>query len=107
MRALKPRHAAALALVGWYLVAPGAHSMTHDYMGGVLFSRWYRLGVLETAAQCDQALQIVKARVASVYDKELRSGHKLTFQFGDAAECSDYPSESNLPKASSSDPIRP
>ena len=95
---MKLRHAAPLALVGWNFVAPGGQA-THDYMGGALFSRWYRLGVFETAAQCDQALRVVQARVAKAYDKERLSAHRLTFQFGVEAECDDDPTRSNLPEA--------
>jgi hypothetical protein len=98
MAPMSLRHAAALALLSWYLVAPGRQT-THDYMGGALFSRWYRLGVFETGAQCDQALRVVQARVAKAFEKERLSAHRLTFQFGVEAECDDDPAQSNLPEA--------
>jgi|SRR5208282_64820 len=104
---MKPRHAAALALVGWYLVAP-SDNWVHDAGGdAVLSAQWYKLGVFETEAQCDKALQNVKARVDAAYEKERRSGHKLKFQMGDGAECDDGPSQMNLPTFDSSNPVSP
>jgi hypothetical protein len=106
---VKPCHAAALALVGWYLIAPSDH-WAHDDAGGAIATRWYRLGVFDTAAQCDQALRKVKARVDAAFDKERRAGHKLTFQMGDGASCESdekSPSLVNLPVADPSNPISP
>ncbi len=45
---MKPRHAAALALVGWYLMvpAPGNESAPLQY--------WSQLGSYDTAKACEQ-----------------------------------------------------
>ena len=82
------RHAAALALVGWYLMAPSGDFVS-DGAGGSLPAKMVRLGTFETEAQCDQALQAVKKRVAAAYSKQRKSSRYPTFQIGDAAECDD------------------
>jgi hypothetical protein len=49
---MKPRHAAALALVGWYLIAPpvGVDNKTHsDWPLRI----WDRVGSYDNAEQCD------------------------------------------------------
>lgn len=40
------RHAAALALVGWYLMVP------HPYFIGIPIANWQRRAVFDTKAQC-------------------------------------------------------
>jgi hypothetical protein len=50
---MKLRHAAALALTGWYLMippAPGTKSVPP-------LSKWVRLHEFVTAAQCEQAME--------------------------------------------------
>jgi len=96
---MRLRHAAALAVLGWYLMAPG-NQFAHDAAGGLIPTKWYRLGSFETEAQCDQALKALKTKVAAAYSKQRKSGHRLTFQMGDNAECDDAkltPSLSNWP----------
>jgi hypothetical protein len=45
---MKPRHAAALALVGWYLLGtPLPHLLPMEY--------WTRFGRYDTAKECQQA----------------------------------------------------
>ncbi len=43
----KPRHAAALALVGWYLMSPPPKGST------VPLAKWTYIGSFDTAVQCE------------------------------------------------------
>jgi hypothetical protein len=63
---MKPRHAAALALVGWYLLSPVSPSENSGYLGRLqdrLFgpasippmSEWKQLGAFDTAEKCEAA----------------------------------------------------
>lgn len=63
---MKPRHAAALALVGWYLLAPVPPAKDRGYWGrlqDLIFgtsehapvSQWNQLGVFDTAEKCHAA----------------------------------------------------
>jgi hypothetical protein len=52
---MKPRHAAALALVGWYLMVPpprtvGDHFETNFYAP---LSKWTRLRMFDFQSQCE------------------------------------------------------
>lgn len=47
---MRPRHAAALALVGWYLMVP--LSSPRDPI-----SQWYQVHSFDTAAQCNAVLE--------------------------------------------------
>jgi len=60
---MKLRDAAVLALVGWYLIAPGNKWIT-DSGGGLMSAEWFRLGTFETEAQCEQARQNIQTEVA-------------------------------------------
>jgi hypothetical protein len=53
---MKPRHAAALALVGWYLMVPPPDvNWKLDGTGPVLpVSKWTHWKSFDTAAQCEQ-----------------------------------------------------
>src|SRR5260370_373626 len=63
---MKSRHAGALALVGWYLMAPvppardrGYWGRLHDLIFGASehapMSQWNQRGVFDTAEKCDAA----------------------------------------------------
>src|ERR1700676_4129384 len=85
---MNSRHAAALALMGWYLITPSGH-FAADSSGGLIPTGWFRLGTFDTEKEGDQALQAVQSKVAAAYAKQRRAGHKLTFQVGEGAECDD------------------
>jgi hypothetical protein len=56
---LKPRHAAALALVGWYLITPPVTGNSDADMGvkiGAPFSEWDIVDSYDTAAQSRDGL---------------------------------------------------
>ena len=62
---MKLRHAAALALAGWYLMAPGSadwvtfqhYTQGGDYSGPIYspLKDWDRIGAFDTAAKCRTA----------------------------------------------------
>ena len=53
---MKPRHAAALALVGWYLtMAPAESFRNHQYHEEPL-GNWIRLQTFDTELECKQKL---------------------------------------------------
>jgi hypothetical protein len=72
---MKPRHAAALALVGWYLMAssidyfpPGSKDVADKPMAGWYvrhsgFSDWSIVAVYDTAKECEAGLISVPERV--------------------------------------------
>jgi hypothetical protein len=54
---MKFRHAAALALVGWYLIMPPLRSTGSSdcYDANVPISQWQRIEAFDTAEQCKAA----------------------------------------------------
>jgi hypothetical protein len=54
---VKLRHAAALALVGWYFMVPPMLSATHKYDQHAPLRYWYTLKSFETAAECQKLLE--------------------------------------------------
>jgi hypothetical protein len=53
---LKPRHAAALALVGWYLLLP-QWSSPNQFDATAPISRWHQEKSFDTAGTCEQYRQ--------------------------------------------------
>jgi hypothetical protein len=53
---MKPRHAAALALVGWYLMVPPDSTVPHSVDSAAPISRWSIITNFESADTCKQAL---------------------------------------------------
>jgi hypothetical protein len=51
---MKPHHAAALALVGWYLMLPPVTSDGRIQKDASL-SRWYIISNFETKEECEKA----------------------------------------------------
>jgi len=64
---MKPCHAAALALVGWYLLARPASPLMQPTPP---ISWWLRLGSYDTEKECDQAQ-------VEMYQKNERAGFKM------------------------------
>jgi hypothetical protein len=54
---MKPRHAAALALVGWYLMLPPTHGGFSHFYTEEPFSKWCRGDYSETLDECKQRQQ--------------------------------------------------
>ena len=73
---MKPRHAAALAIVGWYLIAPPIRSSVepmlerydesdYDYLDEhAAYPDWKLISVLHTEAECEHVRDFSKQRVA-------------------------------------------
>ena len=64
---MKSRHAAALALVGWYLLSPPfINDKTHRSLFAVKapLSQWYMLEVFDTAKECEKALESTRKRAS-------------------------------------------
>jgi hypothetical protein len=57
---MKPRHAAALALVGWYLIVPPNSKVPHSVDSTAPISRWRIITDFESADSCNQALTELK-----------------------------------------------
>jgi hypothetical protein len=55
MLLMKPRHTAALALVGWYLMVPQVINTTGGYLADFNspLSRWAVNSVFDSASECD------------------------------------------------------
>jgi hypothetical protein len=51
---MKPRHAAALALVGWYLIMPPQDD--EHYRLHASLSEWQQIGAYESATECERQL---------------------------------------------------
>jgi hypothetical protein len=91
---MKPRHAAALALVGWYLIAPPLRSVEpelelhgeadYDYLDEhAAYPDWKLISVLNTEAECEHVRDFAERRVAE--DVFLNTDPELQ-QLGEA-EC--------------------
>lgn len=52
---MKPRHAAALALVGWYLMFPPDRPDTHQIEDQAPISQWQSLRSFESVQECMNA----------------------------------------------------
>ena len=70
---MNPRHAAALALVGWYLmIPPGANN-------GLPFdapiSQWRHIGSLDSAAECERILTKLRNDSSAETKPEIKAWH--------------------------------
>jgi hypothetical protein len=52
---MKLSHAAALALVGWYLMAPPVHAPNHKVDFHAPLAKWTILGSFDKAEDCEMA----------------------------------------------------
>jgi hypothetical protein len=69
-RLMKPRHAAALALVGWYLMLPPTHLSNGHLVGDTKtpFSDWTTLGSFDTAHECAKyQMKLIHSAKGQVY----------------------------------------
>jgi hypothetical protein len=57
---MKPRHAAALALVGWYLLVPPSAFRVSDLASGLEpLSQWLQIGSFDSANACEQGRRMM------------------------------------------------
>ncbi len=77
MHAMKLRHAAALALAGWYLMMPTPPSKDSGYWGKLRalafgspqyapMSQWQQLGTFDTAKECEAGKTTARAIANSI-----------------------------------------
>jgi hypothetical protein len=84
---MKPRHAAALALMGWYLIAPPIRNIesNDDYLDEhAAYPDWRLICVLNTEAQCEHLRDFARESVAG-YPQLLDSNPEMQ-QYSEA-EC--------------------
>jgi hypothetical protein len=84
---MNPRHAAALALVGWYLIAPPIRSGGPDYNyldEHAAYPDWKLICVLNTEAHCEHLRDFARESVAG-YPQLLDSDPEMQ-QYSEA-EC--------------------
>jgi hypothetical protein len=86
---MKLCHAAALALVGWYLLAPpnvwvGKEDRVDETAP---LDSWIQLGSYDTAVRCQQALDQINAKVYAAYEKDKRARHPFQWRLGVDAKC--------------------
>jgi hypothetical protein len=65
---MKPRHAAALALVGWYLMVPQLNEKGVN--SNAPMSDWDRVESFETAGACAQTLRLTQNAISAMSDQE-------------------------------------
>jgi hypothetical protein len=60
MKPLKPRHAVALVLVGWYLVVPPSAFRISDLASGLEpLWQWIQMGSFDSANACEQGRRMM------------------------------------------------
>jgi len=64
---MKPRHAAAVALVGWYLIVPPAQN-DNDVRYNAPISQWTIEHVFDSAVECDVARTRWRLRAKRIWD---------------------------------------
>ncbi len=64
---MKPRHVAALALVGWYLMTPPINNRTGKYDSTAPLSTglWFTIASFDTADRCED----IRSKMADGYKK--------------------------------------
>jgi hypothetical protein len=80
---MKPCHAAALALLGWYLMVPPPMRLSDGRIDPDMISdlsaplpHWYRVRSFDTAAACTAELEVMKRR-AAVWKRQAAREHPL------------------------------
>src|ERR1700730_16749176 len=78
---MKPRHAAALALVGWYLMVPPLVNAPYKVDTEAPLASWKPYQAFDTAEECDKYLSSVKAKYKNTASAPLGSIKKGTRAF--------------------------
>jgi hypothetical protein len=80
---MKPRHAAALALVGWYLMVPPISNGTPAIAAPL--SRWEIQESYDTAVECQSNLYlVVKQALTDLQKPMIQDKKNLVLQFSSA-----------------------
>ena len=78
---MKPRHAAVLALVGWYLMMPPIKGNLPDLKTDTdaPLSRWQQRGAYDTAKACEEKLEVLQgADGLTEAESKLSAGKNVT-----------------------------
>ena len=79
---VKPRHAVALALVGWYLMMPPLDDAQNP-AGGAPLSMWVQSRSFDGADDCEVTRSAVRQRVASLTPEQQRQMEReVTAEYG-------------------------
>jgi hypothetical protein len=73
---MKPRHAAALAMVGWYLLYPPWNAEKGREDPGLPLNRWYQVATFDSSADCEAR----KMKVLEVLEDLEKQTHDLDGQ---------------------------
>jgi hypothetical protein len=78
---MKPRHAAALALVGWYLMVPPLVNAPYKIDMEAPLTSWKLYQTLDTAEECNKALLSAQAKYKHTASAPIGSIKKGTRAF--------------------------
>jgi hypothetical protein len=79
MTGMKLRHAAALALIGWYLMAPPIYTPAYRVDLSAPISAWDIIGSFNTASDCtDILIKLKKQRLGNPHSKKQKALHRRT-----------------------------
>ena len=70
---MKPRHATALALVGWYLMVPPGKSS--GLPPDAPLSQWRHMVSFDSATQCERLLHRLRADFSAATKAEIKAWH--------------------------------
>jgi hypothetical protein len=76
---MKPRHAAALALVGWYLMVPPESHTTRP------LSEWYHISSHDTASECEDD----RVKLKDAYKRQNNQEKEKLMVFSECIEADD------------------
>jgi hypothetical protein len=95
---MKPRHAAALALVGWYLMVPfpDAPGQTPNFRATL--SQWNQMGAFDTAVACDKERESRRKLAAEALEQVKREIIEDFLRRNKAAQPSNRPPSKVPPK---------
>ncbi len=86
---MKFRHAAALALVGWYLMAPPVSTYNEGNQASVDLRapiwQWKRLGTFRSAVDCENAREKSQKKAQHDEDYQLWNAAEMDANIGDWA----------------------
>lgn len=68
---MKPRHAAALALVGWYLMMPPVD--VRGERSSIPFAQWTKVTAFNSAAECQREMMKERASAQDTLDKRFHA----------------------------------
>jgi hypothetical protein len=82
---MKPRHAAALALVGWYLMLPPAssHGGNARVHSNSPLRRWARIGNLYSNIDCEKARERVQRKAQNEKEEHLQGAARMDANIDD------------------------